>query len=210
MKVITVVCVVLLLIIASFPVIAQQEEMEPGSKMMSAEKMPEMMPPKPLSGDFNNWIVGEWEGYSTSPMGKSKDVMTCEAVLDGQFLLITYEGKMIEHNDEMMKEMGEKMHMSDEAMEKMKEMSYKGMGLVTQNPQTGEMMGYWFDNWRGISEGAGSQEKGEQMMTWKGPMGTEIRTIKMTGRDNMVVTFKSSGPMGEFEGKSEYTRKSNM
>ncbi|MFQ5583112.1 MAG: hypothetical protein ACE5GL_01600 [Calditrichia bacterium] len=210
MRVITVVCVVLLLIIASFPVIAQQEEMKPGSKMMSAEKMPEMMPPKPLSGEFNNWIVGEWEGYSTSPMGKSKDVMKCEAVLDGQFLLITYEGKMIEHNEEMMKEMGEKMQMSDEAMEKMKEMSYKGMGLVTQNPQTGGMMGYWFDNWRGISKGSGSQEKGEQMMTWKGPMGTEIRTIKMTGRDNMVVTFKSSGPMGEFEGKSEYTRKSSM
>jgi hypothetical protein len=133
--------------------------------------------------------------------------MKCDWALDKQFLMMTFEGKFVEPNMEMMESWTEEMNMSEEDMDKMMEMPYKGMGLVSEDPKTGEMMGYWFDNWRGVSVGSGSQEKDTQMMTWEGPMGTEIRTIEMVGMDKMMITFKSSGPMGEYEGKSEYTRK---
>jgi hypothetical protein len=180
----------------------QAQEMEE-----TQEEMPSMSPPEPLSGEFNNWMIGEWEGYSESPWGKTQDVMKCKWTLDNQFILINYTGKTVEMSKEAMQEMGESMGISDEDMEKMMEMPYKGMGVISENPQTGEMFGYWFDNWRGDLKGTGKQEMGKQTMTWTGAMGTEVRTMEMVNKDKMVVTFKSSGPMGEFEGKSEYTRK---
>lgn len=192
----------LIIVIAFITIPALGQETKP-----MAEEMPSMIPPKPLSGDFNNWMVGEWEGYSDSPMGKSKDWMKCDWALDKQFIVITYEGKFVEPNMEMMEGMAKQMNMSKEDMDKMAETPYKGMGLVSEDPQTGKMMGYWFDNWRGVSKGSGSQEKDTQTMTWEGSMGTEVRTIEMVGMDKMMITFKSSSPMGEFEGKSEYTRK---
>jgi len=205
-----------ILLASSFSLIAQEKpKMETAVKAVDKAEMkgqmPEMTPPKPLSSDWYNWMVGEWEGTSESQMGKTKDWIKFEWGLDKQFVVMHYKGETVEPNKEMMKGMQEQMKMSDEDMKKMMEMPYKGMGVVTQDPKTGESMGYWFDNWRSVSKGKGKMEGANKMtMVWEGAMGTETRTTEKVGDNKMVVTFKSSGPMGEFQGKTELTRAMSM
>lgn len=203
-----------LLVLISISVLAQEKEMkmEKQEEMKAdmgkgMQEMPDMTPPKPLSSDWYNWMAGEWEGYTQSHMGKSKDWLKIQYALGNQYMKMHYKGEMVEANEEKMKEWQEQMNLSDEQMEAMKNMKYEGMGLMTQDPKTGEGMGYWFDNWRSVSKGKGKME-GENKMTmvWEGAMGTETRTTEKIGENKMVVTFKSSGPMGEFEGKTELTR----
>ncbi len=68
-------------------------------------------------------------------------------------------------------------------------------------------MGYWFDNWRGVSKGKGKMvDENKMTMVWEGAMGTETRTTERVSENKMVVSYKSSGPMGEFEGTSELTK----
>jgi hypothetical protein len=60
-------------------------------KKMTQEGMPSMTMPKPLTNDdFCKWMVGEWEGWTTSPTGKSQDWQKIEWGLDNQFLMTHY------------------------------------------------------------------------------------------------------------------------
>jgi len=206
----------IVLLAVSFSVFAQEKKEMKGEKMkadmpeMSGE-MPSMTPPKALSSDWYNWMVGEWEGTSKSSMGIGKDWIKFEWGLDNQFVVINYKGKMTEPNKEMMEGMREQMNMSEHEMQEMMEMPYKGMGVVTLNPKTGESWGYWFDNWRSVSKGKGKMEDENKMtMVWEGSMGTETRTTEKVGENKMVIMFKSSGPMGEYEGKTELSRVMGM
>lgn len=215
MKKLLIVCLVILLAL-SFSMIAQEKvkmeaAVKAGDKAEMAGEMPEMTPPKPLSSDWYNWMVGEWEGWTESPMGKTKDWMKIEWALDKQYLTIHYKGETVEPNEEAMKGWQEQMNMSDEDMKKMMEMPYKGMGVVTKDPKTGDGIGYWFDNWRSVSKGRGKMEGDNKgTMVWESAMGTETRTTERVGENKMVVNFKSSGPMGDWEGKSELTRVMSM
>lgn len=206
------------LVLISFSIFAQEKEMkmqkqELKGKMQEemGEEMPDMKPPQPLSSDWYNWMVGEWTGWSETPMGKTKDWIKFEWGLDKQFVVIHYKGEMVESNEEMMKGMQEQMNMSDEDMKAMMEMPYKGMGVVTMDPKSGGSIGYWFDNWRSISTGKGKMESATKgTMVWESAMGTETRTTEKVGENKMVVTFKSSGAMGEHEGRTELTRVMGM
>ena len=51
-----------LLMCISLPLLAQEQE-KPGTPPA---------PPKPLGEEWD-WMVGEWEGYTESPMGKAKE-----------------------------------------------------------------------------------------------------------------------------------------
>ncbi|MEK9136300.1 MAG: hypothetical protein AAB393_04200, partial [Bacteroidota bacterium] len=98
--------------------------------------------------------------------------------------------------------------MTKEQVEKMKDMIYKGMGPMTINPMTGEYVGYWFDNWRGMYKGTGKREGNKITMNWEGPMGTSTRTIENVGDDKMVQTYSEKDMKGNVvEGKTEMTRK---
>jgi len=202
----------IVLLVMSLSVFGQEKKqmggaMEAGGQEKMMDEMPDMKPPQPLSGDWYNWMIGEWEGTSKSAMGVTKDWIKFEWGLDQQFVVMHYKGETVEANEEMMKGMQEQMNMSDEDMEMMMQMPYKGMGVVTKDPKTGESMGYWFDNWRTVSEGTGKMDGANKMtMVWKGAMGTETRTTEKVSENKMKVTFKSSGPMGEFEGTSELTK----
>jgi hypothetical protein len=168
----------------------------------------QMAPPKPLNDDLCAWMVGEWEGWSNSPMGKTKDWAKYEWGLDKQFVLTQYTGQTTEMTDDQKKKAMEMYSMSKEDVEKMMKMAYKGRGPITMNPATGEFMGYWFDNWRSVYKGTGKRDGNKLTMTWEGPMGTEVRTTEKVSNDKMVVTFKSTDPKGNVtEGKSELTRK---
>lgn len=167
-----------------------------------------MTPPKPLEDDFINWMVGEWDGWTQSPMSKSKDSYKMEWSLDKQFALMHITSKTTEMTAAQKKDAAEAYGMSMEDLEKIMQMTYKGMGLLTLNPMTGEPMGYWFDNWRGVYKGTGKREGNREVMTWEGPMDTEMRTTERVSNDKMVVTFSWKSPKGPMmEGKSEYTRK---
>lgn len=183
------------------PLLAQEKE------MLKEGAMP-MTPPKPIDDELCTWMIGEWEGWTTSPMGKSQDWQKVEWGLDNQFVMMSYTAKMTEANEEAMKSMAKAMGMSDEAMAQMKDMVYKGMGPLTIDPMTGEYVGYWFDNWRGMYKGTGKREGNKITMKWEGPMGTSMRTIERAGEDKLIVTFEEKMPNGEMvKGRSELTRK---
>ena len=196
----------------SLSVFAQEEKqmegtMEAGGQEEMMGEMPDMTPPQPLQSEWNDWMVGEWEGHTESPMGKSKDWMKVQYTLGSQYMKIHVKSDMVETNEEAMKGWQEQMNLSDEQMEEMMGMEYEGMGLTTKDPQTGKQVGWWFDNWRSRSTGTGEKvSENKSSMKWEGPMGVETRTIEKVGEDKMVMTFKSTGPMGDWEGKSEYTR----
>ena len=206
----------IILLALSLSVFAQETKEMKGEKMkadmpeMSGE-MPDMKPPKALSSDWYNWMIGEWTGWSETPMGKTKDWIKFEWGLDKQFVVMNYKGEMTEPNKEMIEGMREQMNMPEHEMQEMMEMPYKGMGVVTLNPKTGESWGYWFDNWRTASTGKGKMESATKgTMVWESAMGTETRTTEKVGENRMVVTFKSSGQMGDYAGKTELTRVMSM
>lgn len=194
--------VLALTVCTAMPLIAQEKEKE-----MAKEEMPSMAPPKSLDDDWSKWIVGEWEGQTETAMGKHQDWMKVELGLDNQFLITKYKSKMLEMTPEQMQAMKETMPMSDEDLKKMKEMVYNGLGLQTINPMTGEIVGYWFDSWRGIYKGTGKREGNKTTTTWEGPMGSSTRTVEKVNDNKIVVTFTETMPNGKvMEGRSELTR----
>ncbi len=193
-------CLACILMLA-LPAFAQEKE------MANPAAMP-MTPPQPLSDDLFKWMVGEWEGWSTSPMGKSQDWQKIEWALDNQFIVIHYTAKTTEPNQEAMKAMADAAKMSKADMDKMQNMGYKGMGPMTINPQTGEVTAMWFDNMRGSYKGKGKREGNKITMTWEGPMGARTDTTEKVSEDKMVVTYTNKEPDGKVtEGRTEFTRK---
>lgn len=173
-----------------------------------ADTPPAMRPPTSLADDFCTWMVGEWEGWTTSAMGKSQDWQKVEWGLDNQFIITHYTSKTVEANPEAMQSWAQAMNMSKEDMDKMMNMTYKGMGTTTINPASGEFMGYWFDNWRGIYKGSGKREGNKLSMMWEGAMGAELRTIEKISEDKSLVTFSYKDASGKvMEGRTELTRK---
>jgi hypothetical protein len=171
------------------------------------EAAPSMAPPSALADDMCNWLIGEWEGWTTSAMGKSKESDKFEWGLDNQFVIMHATSKTAEMTEEQKKKAMEAYGMSKEDLEKMMEMKYKGVGPITIDPATGEFIGYWFDNWRGIYKGAGKREGNKITMTWEGQMGTETRTTEKVDENTMVISIKSTDPKGKvMEAKTELTR----
>jgi hypothetical protein len=190
----------LLLALAAFPLLAQEKE--------TAKETAPMAPPKPLEDDFYKWMIGDWEGWTSSPMGKAQEWQKIEWGLDNQFVVVHNTSKWTEMNQEFMNAMAEATKMSKADIDKMKNMVYKGMGVFTLDPMSSDFNGYWFDNWRGVSKGLGKRDGDTVTMAWESPMGTETRTIEKISDDKMVMTFKVKDPTGkEVEGRTELTRK---
>jgi len=176
-------------------------------KPSEAPAMP-MTPPPALNDELFQWMVGEWEGWTSSSMGKSQDSQKIEWALDNQFLVIHFTAKSSESNPEAMKAMAEAMKLSEADMKKMMDMAYKGLGTMTISPMTGEVTAMWFDNWRSTYKGIGKREGNVITVNWESPMGSETRTIEKIGSDKMMITFKGKDMTGkDMEGRSEMTRK---
>lgn len=138
-------------------------------------------PPPPLDDKHFGWLIGEWEGWSESPMGKSKDWMKCEMGLGGQFMLMHYKNE------------------SDMGM-------FTGMGAMTIGPD-GNIKAVWIDSWRSISSGTGTRDGDKTRMVWEGPMGQHVRVMTKVGDDKYVEEITMTGPDGgEMHAKSEMTR----
>ncbi|NIR47653.1 DUF1579 domain-containing protein [candidate division KSB1 bacterium] len=176
-----VVILLALMVCVAMPLMAQEKE------EMAKGEMEEYAPPPPLDDKWCNFLIGEWEGTSEGPMGKSQERETIEMGLNGQFLFRRAEGKM---------ENG---------------MSYVGMGAMTIDPESGKYVGYWIDSHRGMYEGTGQAEDGKLTMSWEGDMGSYTQVIEKVGDDKIAGTWTYTPADGEpMKGTYEMTRKKKM
>jgi hypothetical protein len=129
-------------------------------------------PPKPLDTPMTRWMLGEWEGWMNSPMGKSQEWMACRMGLNNQFMMI-------------------------EGSSKAGAMEYHGIGAVTVDPNTGLNVGYWIDNFRGMFDGKGKEEGNKLVMDWTGNMGKSTRITEKVGPDKMKITVEMPGADGK-------------
>lgn len=196
-----IVVLVILCAIVVLSVMVQEKE-------KSMEAANQMMPPGPIDNPLFTWMIGEWEGHTASPMGKTSDWQKIDWSLEKQFVSVEYTGEFTEMNEDVMKKMASQMNVSDDEMKTMMQKPYHGKGQFTINPANGEFLGFWIDNMRGMYEGTGTIEKNRMTTTWKGIQGTSKRTMEKVGEDKMVETFTQTDPMGNMmEGKTEWTRK---
>jgi hypothetical protein len=162
----------------AIPVMAQEEKKAEGEQA-------QMAPPPPLNDEFINWMVGEWEGWTESPMGKSTDWQKNFLSLDGQFMLIDYKSEGAGG-------------------------SYHGMGAITLS-QSGEVLGYWIDNMRTMSEGKGTREGNVVTMEWQDQNGKMTRIMEKVSADKFTESVSWPGPDGTMmQAKCEMTRKPMM
>ena len=136
-----------------------------------------MTPSPPLNDDFYNWMIGEWQGTTTSPNGVSQDYMKCEMEVGGQFLVSTYKAAQ-----------GAKLLMS-------------GLAIATLD-KDGNEVGYWIDSWRTMSMGQGNRQGNISVMKWSMSGGEYIRTTEKVDQNTMKVTGVMTMPDGK-EMKSE-------
>ncbi len=172
--------VLMLLVCFALPVFGQDSE------EMASEAGESMMPPPPLADEWSKFLIGEWEGWSEGPEGKSQEWEKISLGLDGQFLL-------------------------REARTEMGEMHYKGHGALTRT-QDGGFAGMWIDNFRGMYRGEGTADGNKLTMTWSGYHGEYSQIIEKTGEDKYVGTWKftEAGSSKTSEGQVEMTRKKVM
>ncbi len=185
----------------ALPLFAQEKE-------TAKEAAPSMMPPKALDDDLFTWMVGEWEGWDSSPMGKSQVWMKNEMSLDNQFVVTHYTSKITEMTPEQMKAAAAMYGMPEDQAKSMIGTMYKGMGPTTINPQTGEIVAYWFDSMRGVSTGKGKRDGSKYTVNWEGPTGSAVMVVEKTGDDKMTMTFDQKDPSGNVtHSQSDFTRK---
>lgn len=157
----------LVLALIAFPVLAQDA----------------MMPPKPIEDPLWNSLIGEWEGWSEWPNGKSMDKVDFEWELHKQFFKTQVESKL-------------------------GEMEYKLTGYATIDPKTGAIWGQWFDNFRMVLKSTETRQGNKVTIKWEGGPAASERSFEKVGEDKIVGTFKDVDATGKpFEGKWELTRK---
>lgn len=191
----------MLMLVAIPAAIAQKNE-------KPAEPAAPAGPPKPLDDEMSHWMVGSWKGMSESNLGTAEETEKCELSLDKQFIVMHLTSHFTKLNPDYLKPMAAGMKISEREAEKMmKRTRYKGIGVLTIDPTTGEYNGYWFDNWRGTYKGKGKLEGDKVTMTWDGPMGSSTRTIEKDENDHLVQKFEEKDMNGGIvEGKSVYSR----
>ena len=141
----------------------------------------QMTPPPPLNDELMNWMVGEWEGYSISEMGKSKDKLIYKMDFGGQFLIMHYAA---EREGSVM----------------------TGMGMITHTDD-GKYAGYWIDSWRTMSEGIGNRQGDFSTMEWSTPMGVYVRKTERVNENTMKVFGLMKDADGtEIHSEGEYKR----
>jgi len=152
--------IVALIVCLSLPLTAQE--------LPRPDLPPPPPPPKPLGSEWD-WMIGEWEGWTESPMGKSKEWEKIEYTLDRQFLMI-------------------------QALSEQDGKTYKGGGMLTVDLINGGLTGFWFDNQRAIFKGEGKREGDKIIMDWSGPLGESTRITEKISDDEYTVVTRMTGP----------------
>lgn len=157
----------LVLALIAFPVFAQDT----------------MAPPKPIEDALWASLIGDWEGWTEWPNGKSIDKVEFEWELHKQFFKTQVESKQ-------------------------GEMEYKLTGYTTIDPKTGAITGYWFDNFRTVLKSTETRQGNKGTIKWEGGPTAFERTYEKVGEDKLVGIFKDVDASGKpIEVKWELTRK---
>jgi hypothetical protein len=164
----------------------------------------------PAQDEVWQWMIGEWEGWTESPMGKSEDWMKFEWDLNNQFLVTQVKSTITEPNSEMLNQIAQAQNQPLEQVKEKITAPYLGKGYATYDYKTGEITGYWFDSYRGIYKVAEKRDGNKITMRMEELNGNIIieRTAEKVSEDKMVGTFKNTLPDGNIiDGKFEATRK---
>ncbi len=194
---------VLFAVLTALLLVAQEKE-------TSAEKAAPMGDMNPTEDEVWQWMIGEWEGWTESPMGKSEDWMKFEWDLNKQFLVTHVKSAMSQPNPEMLKQMAQEQNRPEEAVREMITAPYWVKGYATLDHKTGDIVSYWFDSYRGIYKGTETREDNKITMRMEELNGNVIieRTAEKVSKDKMVGTFKNTLPDGNvIEGRFEATRR---
>ena len=171
-------------------------------------KRPEFFP-QPLSDDWSQWIVGQWEGAGESDTGQGKGVERIEFALNGQFLICRGEAQITEITPEQADYLKKNMQASDEEIARFKRSGYQSLQLFTMDQTTGEVIGYLFDSLRCIAAGRGKREGNREIMDWEWATGHKsTRITERLSEDRMRVIQRTPMPDGSvMEEKGESIRR---
>lgn len=123
-----------------------------------------MFLPPVMNDEWTEWIAGRWEGTGESDSGKGSGTIDIELALSGQFLVFRGEAKISELNPEYLKE---HMQATDEEIERFRRSGYQSLELYTADPETGEVIGFLFDNLRCMAKGRGKREGFKEVIAWE-------------------------------------------
>jgi hypothetical protein len=164
-----------------------------------------MFLPPPLADDWTKWILGEWEGSGESDSGKGLGRARFEMDLSGQFLIDRGEAKITELNPEYLKK---HMHASDGEIERFKRSGYQSLEIYTIDQETGEVIGFLFDNLRCMAKGRGKREGFKETIDWEWSSGHKsTRITERVSDDKIVFIERTRNADGSImEDKGEMTR----
>jgi len=164
-----------------------------------------MFLPPALSDEWSQWMVGEWEGVGESDTGKGKGTTRIELALDGQFLISRGAAEITELNPEYLKQ---HLHATDEEIARFRRTGYRALEIYTIDQQTGEVIGYLFDNLRCVATGRGKREGSRETVEWVWQNGQKsTRITERVSADRMRITERTPNPGGNvMEDRGEMVR----
>ena len=199
--------ITLLVLVVSMTSCAINKENE-----MAKESGSSTFQPEPLDDEWNNWLIGEWEGLFESDVGTGKIRTKIELGLNGQFLIMKTEAKTTEITDEQRQYLRDTLRASDEDIKRYRRSTSKELQIHTIDPKTGERIGYLFDSFRCVAEGRGRRQGNKEIIEWKWSViaqgATSVRIIEKINNNKFTLNHKYTLPDGnKMEDKVEMTRK---
>ena len=173
----------------------------------------EIKPPKTLDDDWGRWLVGEWEGPFESTAGEGINRMEIELCFNGRFLVTKYKNQLPETTTEGLQEPKEAASVPDNDIKKMQDSIYKGLEFRMIDPNSGQVTGQWFDNWRPMFTGISKRKGNKEVMSWEWyeQRILIVRTIEKISDDKFIMTGKWVMPDGSvMDDKTEMTRKKTV
>jgi hypothetical protein len=165
--------------------------------------------PMPLDDDWTRWIVGEWVGSGESNAGQGRGTVRVESGLSGQFLIYRGDAEITQISPEHADYLRRNMNASDEEIERFKGTGYHSLEIYTLDQQTGDVIGYLFDNLRCLAKGRGKREGYKETVNWEWSSGYKgTRITQRLSDDRMQIVERTPMPDGSvMEDKGEMIRR---
>ena len=128
--------------------------------------------PRVLQDSLWESLVGNWEGWSESSLGRFDDDVEIEWGLQRQFLIIRVTSKT-------------------------DKVTYKTTGYCTMDSTTGKITGYWFDTLRRVLHSTEVREGNKFTIRWEGGAAATERTYEKMSKDKWVGSFRDVDASGK-------------
>jgi hypothetical protein len=198
-------------------------------KEIAEESKPSSKQPEPLDDEWSKWLVGKWrvvsgESSVADESGKVTKIdvtghgeggFEIEFGLNGQFLIMKSWAQTGEMTDDQIEYLKDTLNYSDEDIEILKSNPFKSLLIYTNDPKTGERIGYLFDSLRCIAGGKGKLQGNREIMEWEWSAtaqgATSVSIIEKINDNKFTYNHKYTLPNGnKMEDKIEMTRKKTM